>query len=48
MIMTNVKAYMEPDEVFEVILASPKNGLTIGQPAKGEPCTINYKSKSSF
>ena len=25
----------EPDEIFEIVLASPKNGLAIGSPAKG-------------
>ena len=24
----------EPDEVFDIILASPKNGLTVGSPGK--------------
>ena len=26
----------EPDEVFEIILASPKNGLLVGDPGKGK------------
>ena len=26
----------EPDEMFDVILASPKNGLIVGFPGKGE------------
>lgn len=26
----------EPDEVVEIILASPKNGLTLGEPHKGK------------
>ena len=26
----------EPDEIFEIILASPKNGLIVGDPGKGK------------
>ena len=29
----------EPDEVFEIILASPKGGLTLGFPHKGKSNT---------